>query len=485
MERPRRTISTSQLTAMLGDWRRGQERFAHRALAESLRMLILDGRLPLHVWLPGERELATGLGVSRTTTSAAYASLREAGFLAGRSRSAPWSRLPNDRAATLPGTYADSPASDVIDAVHASLPAPAVLHQAFARSLEELPRYLPGTGYELIGVAELRAAIADSYTARGLPTAPDQVMVTGGAQHGLSLVLRMVTGPGDRVLVEHPTYPNVLNLVAQTGCRPVPVPLAGGDWDVDMIAATMRQSAPRVVYLMPDFHNPTGSLMSAATRQALAAAGAGSKTLLVVDESLVGLSLAGTTVPRPLGAYDHRGHVVCLGSTSKSYWGGLRVGWIRASRELIDRLAAFRPAIDLGTPILEQLVAARLIREGGPALAERRAELTRRRDALRAALRRSLPSWRFGIPPGGLSLWCELDEPVSSALAIRADRHGVRVSSGARFGVGGAFERFVRIPFTLPEPTLEEVATRLAAAYAAVAGVITTRDQAVAGVTVG
>ena len=486
MEPPRRTISGRQLAMLLGDWRhRGQERFAHRALAESLRLLILDGRLPLHMWLPGERELAAALGVSRTTTSAAYGSLRDGGFLAGRSRSAPWTRLPADRGAAAHAGGYSAPAGDMIDAVHASLPAPAILHHAVAAAMEELPRHLPGTGYELVGLAELREAVAESYTKRGLATTPDQIMVTGGAQHGLSLFLRMLTGPGDRVLVEHPTYPNVLNLVAQTGCRPVPVPLTDDGWDVDMVAAATRQSAPRVAYLMPDFHNPTGLLMDVAARQAIAAAAAATKTILVVDESLVELSLGATTVPEPIAVYDQQGQIVCLGSTSKSYWGGLRIGWVRAHRELVDRLASFRPAIDLGSPILEQLVAARLVRDGVPALRERRAELTRRRDALRSALHGALPTWGFGNPPGGLSLWCELDEPVSSGLAISAERHGVRISSGARFGVGGAFERFVRIPYTLPEATLEEVAGRLAAAYAAVAGVADTRERAVTGITVG
>jgi DNA-binding transcriptional MocR family regulator len=484
MEGPRRSISASQLAALLGDWRRGQERFAHRALAESLRLLILDGRLPLHLWLPGERDLAAALGVSRTTTAAAYTHLRDSGFLTGRSRSAPWTTLPANRTTAQPGGYSAPATADMIDAVHASLPAPIGLHQAVTAAVDELPRHLPGTGYELLGLPDLRNVIADSYTARGLATTPDQVMITAGAQHGLSLVMRLLTGPGDRVLVEHPTYPNVLHLAAQAGCRPVPVPLAPDGWDITMTAATMRQSAPRLAYLMPDFHNPTGLLMDMSARQAIAEAAAGTQTVVVVDETLVDLALGTTTVPPPMAVHDRHGLVVCLGSTSKSYWGGLRIGWIRARHDLVDRLASFRPVIDLGSPILEQLVVVRLLTEGAEPLAARRSALTRQRDALRSALTETLPAWRFGCPPGGLSLWCELEAPISSALALTAERHGVRIASGTRFGVGGAFERFVRIPFTLPEPVLGEIADRLALAYAAALGVSTARP-AVDTVTVG
>ncbi len=79
-----------------------------------------------------------------------------------------------------------------------------------------------------------------------------------------------------------------------------------------------------------------------------------------------------------------------------------------------------------------------------------------------------LPEWRFAVPAGGLSLWVELDAPRSTALAAIADRHGLRFAAGPRFGVDGAFERFLRLPFSLPEPVLEEAVARLAVAWRSV-----------------
>ena len=153
---------------------------------------------------------------------------------------------------------------------------------------------------------------------------------------------------------------------------------------------------------------------------------------------------------------------------SKGYWGGLRIGWIRAAPAVIDRLVAARGCLDLASPVIEQLVAAELLAHADEILPRQRDLFRARRDALAAAL----PSaWRFTLPSGGLCLWVELDAPRSTALAAIADHHGVRVAAGPRFGVDGAFERFVRLPYALPEPVLVEAVSRLAVAWRAVGSV--------------
>ena len=154
---------------------------------------------------------------------------------------------------------------------------------------------------------------------------------------------------------------------------------------------------------------------------------------------------------------------------SKTFWAGLRIGWIRANPALVQRLAAARAALDIASPVFEQLVAVELLARGrddhgAPARRPRASAATRspRRWAS------TCPEWRFRLPAGGLSLWVELDAPRSTALAAVADRHGVRLAAGPRFGVDGAFERFMRLPFSLPAPVLEEAAARLAVAWRAV-----------------
>src|SRR5688572_13168475 len=192
-----RSINGPHLIRLLGEWRSARPDYV--SLAGAIRLLVLDGRLPLRTRLPGERELAAAAGTSRTTTAAAYAALRDEGFLASRRGSGSWTRLPADRAAAL--TQAASGDADIDLGCAATAAPEGALHRALAAATVELPRHLPGPGYHALGLGVLRAAVAEHLTRRGAPTTPDQVLVTAGAQHAFTLLLRVLAGPGDRVLV--------------------------------------------------------------------------------------------------------------------------------------------------------------------------------------------------------------------------------------------------------------------------------------------
>jgi DNA-binding transcriptional MocR family regulator len=154
--------------------------------------------------------------------------------------------------------------------------------------------------------------------------------------------------------------------------------------------------------------------------------------------------------------------VISIGSLSKPVWGGLRIGWVRAGGDLTQRLAALRASIDMGGAVLEQLVAAELFDGLDGILAGRVALLRPQRDALLAALARELPEWRVSAPQGGLSLWAELDAPLSTPLTLMALQAGVVLVPGSRFGIDGTLERFLRLPFALPSEQLELAVRRLA-----------------------
>lgn len=459
-----RAIGSANLIRQLGAWRGGGSVPSYRKLADGLRLLVLDGRLAISSRLPGERELAAALQVSRTTVAAAYALLREQGYLDSRRGSGSRVSLPCGAGGQSPGLLADDGRAGMIDFGAASMPAGEAVHRAYVAAIEALPAHLPGHGYEPVGLPELRAVIARRYCARGVPTAPEQILVTNGAQHALALLLRLLTGPGDRVVVDHPTYPHAIEAIRQASCLPVPVGLAPGGWDPDAILAAFRQSGPRFAYLVPDFNNPTGLCMDAPARRAIAAAAAETRTLLVVDEAIADLWLDAPPPP-PFAAFAPE-WTISLGSTGKSFWGGLRVGWIRADEQTVSALKLARSSLDLGSPVLEQLAVASLLESEQQPLEERRAILRARRAALLALVADKLPDWRVPSPPGGVSLWAEMPSPVSTRLAAIADAEGVRITAGPRFGVGGAFERFVRLPYTLPEPRLAEGVERLARAYA-------------------
>jgi DNA-binding transcriptional MocR family regulator len=459
-----RRISPASLVRLLGAWRGEGAGPAYGQLADGLRLLVLDGRLPLDVVLPGERELAQALEVSRTTVTAALGRLRDDGFLDRRQGAGARTRLPagpgqRGQASLIAGTEAEG----LIDMASAAPPASEAVHGAFAAALSALPAHLPQHGYAPLGLQSLREVIAERYTRRGLPTSPEQIMVTNGAQHALALMIRLTCGPGDRVVIDHPTYPHAIDAIQRASCRAAPVGLPGEGWDVEGVAAAMRQSGPRLAYFIADFHNPTGRWMTPQTRAAIAEAGLRSRTTVIFDETLIDLWLDGPIAPYAFDEPDEG--LVRLGSTGKSFWGGLRLGWIRADVQTIQALAPRRASLDLGTPLLEQLAAAHLLADDAAALCARRALLRARRDHLLPLVRAQLPEWKVSAPPGGLSLWAELPAAVSTALAATSERFGVRLAAGPRFGVDGAFERFIRLPYTQSPEVLGDVVERLARAY--------------------
>jgi DNA-binding transcriptional MocR family regulator len=473
-------VPARRLGELLADMDRGRP--AYRHLAVAVRALVLDGRIAVDARLPAERELAPALALSRTTVSAAYELLRESGYARSRRGSGTWTALPE--AAPGPpepepgapprpphGIALLPPPESVVDLATA---APSVPQDVLARDLAEaalrLPHRARDTGHHTRGLPELRSALAARYTARGLPTDPEQILVTAGAQQALSLVLTLLCAPGDRVLLESPSYPNALDAVRRGRLRPVPVPVTEDGWDGEVLVSALRQALPRLTYLIPAFHNPTGSLMPPGQCAEVLGATRRPGTWLVVDETLADLALD-TGTPLPFAAHAAGGgsdHVISLGSLGKCYWGGLRVGWLRAAPRLVAELAGLRATVDGSGSVLDQLLALTLLEREDDWLAGRVEQARHRRQALVTALQRHLPHWSWQLPPGGLALWVDLGRPIASDLAERSLAHGLRLGPGARFGgEPGLYEQRLRIPYTLPPAVLGEAVRRLAEVVAA------------------
>jgi len=465
-------MSPNQLTArtletLLGEWRtRG---IAYRALADRIRLLTLDGRIPTDSRLPAERDLGARLGLSRTTVTAAYRELRDAGYLHSVQGSGSMTRLPGGPAET------DAPAAPaVLDLGQAVLPAWPGLAEVAMLAAADLPRHLTGSGFDPLGLPELRRAIADRYRARGLPTEPEQIMVTVGAQHAIALLARVLVNRGDRVLIETPTYPHAYEALRAAGGRLMPVsvtaalPGADAGWDESALLQTLERSNPVLGYLMPDFQNPTGQTMPLAQRERVLAAAARQGTVLISDETIAELDIDREGEFPPFAASaDPTGPdlAVTVGSVGKTVWGGLRVGWIRADPGLIRKLAAARLANDLGTPVLEQLIVTRLLQQLPEILQSRRQLLHAGRDRLVAGLGQRFPEWQVPQVDGGITLWVNLGRPVSSQLALAARAQGLLLPAGPRFGIDGAFERFLRVPFCYGPDEMPRALDALALAW--------------------
>ena len=275
------------------------------------------------------------------------------------------------------------------------------------------------------------------------------MIVTAGALAALNVVPRTLLDPGDRVLVGSPTYPERPGRAPAARSRLVAAPLPEEGWDFDTLEAAARQSAPRLAYLIPDFHNPTGRLMSGRDRaEQLRRLLAAAACRPVIDETLVELRLDGAVMPPPFAARrrgrDHH-----------------RLGQQGVLGRAADRLdpGAARPGPTAGrgsgpcstsaAAAFEQLVLAELLTDPAPLLAEQRTRLRVQRDHLVGELPIAYPTGGCRRPAAGLVLWVELPTGVQ-----RAGRGGERARRdhhpGPRFFLGGGGERHLRLPFTAP-----------------------------------
>ena len=463
-----RILGPDRLARLVGDFDRTP---AYRGLSDALRELIGDGRIPMGTRLPSERSVAEVLDLSRTTVTRAYADLVESGFATARQGSGTYAAAPIDRRRahdrTLQRSVSGPRADDDIDLTVAASAATPGVAAAYERATAALPSYLGGDGYLPSGLPELQVAVAQTYDDRGLPTDPEQIVITSGALSAVAVVARALSRPGDRVMVETPVYANAIEALRLGGGRlvgsPLADPLGPAGWDLDGVEATLRQTAPHLAYLIPDFQNPTGHLMSDADRERYARALAAARTTAIVDETLQPTSVTGAAMPAPFAAYAS--DAISIGSAAKAFWGGLRVGWIRAPRQLVDRLVTARVHIDLGSSLVDQLAVGELLGDE-EVLARRRETLREQRDALAAALAEHLPSWRFRLPDGGLALWVQLPDGSATRLAAAAERTGVHVTPGPVFTVEGGADSWLRIPFTRPGDVLATAVERLAESWA-------------------
>ena len=438
---------------------------AYRDLADQIRLLIVDGRITAGSRLPSERELAAATGLSRTTTARVYAELRDAGLLRSRRGSGSVVCVPfgESSASSLIVTPEDDTG---IAMTYAAPVAPAGLGRAFEAAITRLPGLLSTPGYLPDGLPALRELLAERYAERGLPTSPDQIIVTSGALGAVSLIARAFVDPGDRVLVEAVSYPHAHEAFTSAGARLTSFPVvADSPWDVGTAVDMLTSGRHRAAYLIPDFHNPTAAVMSESARGTFARAMRRAGTLAVIDESLRDVNLDGIELPPSFASFH--GDALLVDSASKTFWGGLRVGWIRAPRDLVMPLVQARMMHDLGTAAFEQLVLAEVLRDPGPVTTRALDGFRNQRDHLVDLLTTHVPELEIASPAGGLSLWAGLPDHNSTRLVAAAREHGLLLTPGPRFFPGApvAGEAHLRLPYTQSPDVLDDAVQRLAKAY--------------------
>lgn len=465
--------------AALGDWSNGEGPL-QRKLAAAIRVAIESGALLPGRRLPSERQLADQLAVSRTTVVAAYARLRDEGLLTSRrgsgTRVSLRARPRRDVASGAPEGRTTAIVRRLVAGKQnvISLAVPdwddsAEIGQAVRETVEsDLPALLAESGYQPRGLLALRETIADYFTGAGLPTDTNQILVTNGAHPAVTLATQLYAKPGATVVVENPSWPGYLDIFTGAGVRLAGVPLDDEGIDARRLEQVLAERPPAFVHVMPTYHNPTGILMSESRRQEVARLAARHRVPVLEDHSYIALARTGGDgkIPPPVAAYAAPdAEILTVGSLDNAIWRGLRVGWLRAPADIVESLTYRKSLIDLGGPLLDHAIAARLLRQHERLIAERSAELSGRLGVLESLLRQRLPSWRWRRPDGGTALWVELPKANATAYAQLALRHGVEVLPGPAMDPSGRDDTHIRVPFTPPPEVATEFVDRLASAW--------------------
>ena len=480
------TIEPRAFAAALGDWQIGSGP-VYRRLAGAIRVRIEAGEIALGAGLPAERGLASALDLSRTSVVSAYQLLRDEGWLESRQgsgsrvcragtgsgvSSAVHGRVVADlgtieRGQVLRGLVEASGARVELLGLHLP-PASAQVAAAVAHLRRDVVPLLEHHGYWPLGLPELRRDLAARLTRAGLPSRPEEILITQGAQEAISLAAAALLGPGRSVVLEDPTYLGAIDLFAATGARLVPVQVGAEGIRIDDLRAAVVREAPSLIYLMPSFQNPTGILTPESRRRELARLAAERGVPILEDEALADLD-HGTPPPPPIAAFAPGAPIFTAGSLSKLMWGGLRVGWIRAPASFLDALARRKAVRDLGSSVLSQEVAVRLLPHAEEIRAARRRQNVERLAVMEKELARQLPEWTWQRPTGGASLWVRLPRGNALDFARLAARHGVAVLPGPICSPTNGCAGFLRLPFVLEPAALRAGIRLLARAWRAYA----------------
>lgn len=427
------------------------------ALAGQIRALILDGRLTIGERLPSERALALELRRSRSTMTRTYSLLEADGYVTRLHGGSTRVALPH-----ADSSLVDADDESAIDLSIASMDSTPGLYDATVRSLPRLAALRGTSGYSLRGLPELRDAVAQRFTHRGVPTSPDEIIITSGALNAFNLILATIGRRGERAVVEQPTFPHAIDALHRNGYRLLPTPVGVDGWDVRHLTDVLLRSRPLVAYSIPDFHNPTGASMSDDDRMRVATTARNTGTYLIADETTTELDIDRGWTPQPMAAFSPQ--VITIGSMSKIAWGGLRIGWIRAERSLIARLLAVRPSFELGTALLDQCIAVELLDEMPALSAHVRARLHAGRTAVASGLE-AIGELQMPRTAGGLSAWIDLGAPISTRISLAARDHRLIIPPGPRFSTGGVLERYLRVPITHPPERTADAMERLRRAW--------------------
>ncbi len=383
------------------------------------------------------------------------------------------------------GDVRSSPVRDILELTQRAevisfaggLPAPELfpaelIAEAFARALAPpvAARALQYSATE--GDEQLRALLAGRFCGRGLTCEAGELLVTTGSQQALGLISAVLLDPGDAVLVENPSYLAALQCFGFAGAQLVPVACDEQGLDPAALPALIAEHAPKFLYVVPTFQNPTGRTLPAERRARLAEVAAEHGLWIVEDDPYGELRYDGKPLA-PIGSHPAAiDRTVTVSSLSKVLAPGLRIGWLRAPDPILGPLTIAKQAADLHTSTVDQLAARTALQavDLDVHIAGLCTEYRRRRDALLDGLAAALPEGStFNRPDGGMFVWARLPPGWDAEALLRAALvHDVAFVPGSPFFALEPDPRTLRLSFTTHVPAeIAEGLDRLARATAA------------------
>ena len=471
----------------------------YQQIGTYLRQAILSGNLRSNTRLPACRQLAHDLGVNRSTVENAYSALEAEGLVFSRMGSGTYvlqpDILPNvpkhSSNAYLPLWQQNFPAQNIIstsDMVEEMLEAaghPRSINFAsgisdarqfpaeeFRKTLQSVMRRDQITALEYgesNGYAPLREGIAHILASQGLQTRPESVLITAGSQQAIFLAAQVLLKPNDTVLVENPTYPAAVDLFRTLGYQIVGIPMDNQGMQVEKLEKLLQQHHPRLIYTIPNFHNPTGTCLSSARRRQLIVLADRYNVPILEDDFVGDLRYEGHVQPS-LKALDPGGQVIYVSTFSKMLVPGLRVGFIVADGPVYESLLNYKRLSDLATSTLIQRALDAFVTVGRYQTYLHRSSqiFRRRRDAMLKAIHNHLPSnTSFDLPSGGLFIWLRLPDSISAdKLLPLACKEGVAFVPGKFFFIDNTNgDEWMRLNFVShPVEDIEEGIRRLGVA---------------------
>jgi 2-aminoadipate transaminase len=456
-------------------------------LRDQLRALVHAGDLRPGDRIPASRELATLLGVHRTTVANAYAELESEGLIQGHVGRGTFIKgngnglkLTPPAPPVLGGAngirwellFADERGEEVLSRLTARAPQDSLsfviacpaeeyfpieelqncVNAVLRREATDILNLGPSDGY-----APLKGALLELLRHEGLSAKDENLLITDGCQQSLDLISKAFVRPGDSVILENPTYPGAVAIFhgARARCLAVPMrtqaePGSALGLDVEALEAALAANRVKLVVLTPDFQNPTGTSMPLASRRRVLELAARHQVPIVEDHIYARLHAREERIPS-LKQLDRSDLVIHIDSFAKVAFPGLRVGWIVAPAIAIERLRQVKQTTDLHTDQLAQATLAEFLRRGlfTKHLAKMRKIYSSRLVALDEALRKNMPEGtRWTRPDGGMCLWLELPPGFdASELLIHAKERSVLFAPGRYFYVQNPLPNTLRLAF--------------------------------------